>query len=375
MLTEEIGKVFTRCYVLNGILQNQCIDMVESSWHRRWKPPFILGLNSKWIRKFTRTQDSRPSRMCSTSLKNIFWKKKETFQRNSECESCLFWRRFAPAGCASFTSLRRPKRRRDCVLSLYCTVLLEFYMKIERTHFCRKQNCQMFNAHWNMHHNHGRDQHSSTINRSNGRKQNLVSTLILFYVLVGWNKVQSSRKMEKPSWRSQDVSSYQDVVGIDGETIELEMKISRIFDIVCNSRNPESFGREDNPKRELRGPDHLHVNVQWHSVENRWWDLHLERWESQEVREDNKMVQQLKEIVHPIITITSAWSRGILKQKRGRITIHFNGDTVNTELLFQTVQSVNQISVCAAVTDWCYQFGSTNEEKGSNRHSCGQWNF
>ena len=33
------------------------------------------------------------------------------------------------------------------------------------------------------------------------------------------------------------------------------------------------------------------------------------------------------------------------------------------ELLFQTVQSVNQISVYAAVTDWCYQFALTNEEK------------
>ena len=35
----------------------------------------------------------------------------------------LFWRRFAPARCASFTSSWRPKWRRDCALSLYCTVL------------------------------------------------------------------------------------------------------------------------------------------------------------------------------------------------------------------------------------------------------------
>ena len=44
-------------------------------------------------------------------------------------------------------------------------------------------------------------------------------------------------------------------------------------------------------------------------------------------------------------------------------TIHFNGDSVNTKLLFPTVHSVNQISVYEAVTDWCYQFGLTNEEK------------
>ena len=47
---------------------------------------------------------------------------------------------------------------------------------------------------------------------------------------------------------------------------------------------------------------------------------------------------------------------------------------MNTKLLFPTVQSVNQISVYAAVTDWCYQFGLSNEEK-KTRSSCGQWNF
>ena len=35
----------------------------------------------------------------------------------------------------------------------------------------------------------------------------------------------------------------------------------------------------------------------------------------------------------------------------------------NTELLFQTVHAVNQLSVYAAVIDWCYQFCFTNEEK------------
>ena len=80
-------------------------------------------------------------------------------------------------------------------------------------------------------------------------------------------------------------------------------------------------------------------------------------------RTANKMVQQFKETRHSIFTSISALSRGILKQKRGKSTIHFNGDSVKTQLLFQTVHSVNQISVNAAVTDWCCQFGLTNEEK------------
>ena len=37
---------------------------------------------------------------------------------------------------------------------------------------------------------------------------------------------------------------------------------------------------------------------------------------------------------------------------------------MNTALLFQTIHSVNQISVHGAVADWCYQFGSIEEEKG-----------
>ena len=80
-------------------------------------------------------------------------------------------------------------------------------------------------------------------------------------------------------------------------------------------------------------------------------------------RTANKMVQQFRETGRPIFTSTSALSRGILKKRRGRSTINFNGVSVNTELLFQTVHSVNQISICAAVTDWCYRFGLTNEEK------------
>ena len=66
------------------------------------------------------------------------------------------------------------------------------------------------------------------------------------------------------------------------------------------------------------------------------------------------MVQQFKETGHPIFINTSALSRGILKQRRGKSTFHFNGDSVKTELLSQTVHSENQISVYAVVTDRCY---------------------
>ena len=64
------------------------------------------------------------------------------------------------------------------------------------------------------------------------------------------------------------------------------------------------------------------------------------------------------------VVFTSALSRGILKRKIGFETIHFNEDSSNTELLFQRIHSVNQLSIYGAVANWCHQFGLTEEEKG-----------
>ena len=66
--------------------------------------------------------------------------------------------------------------------------------------------------------------------------------------------------------------------------------------------------------------------------ENGWYgDTHGGQWD----RTANNMVQQCKETGHPIFTSTSALSRGILKQRKGRSTIRFK------ELFVQTVHSVN----------------------------------
>ena len=83
--------------------------------------------------------------------------------------------------------------------------------------------------------------------------------------------------------------------------------------------------------------------------EERWYgDSHDQQGQWDRTAKEKRF----KETGHPIFTSTSALSRGILKQKRGGSTMHFNGHTVNTELLF-----------CAAITDWCFQFGLTNEGK------------
>ena len=240
------------------------------------KAAVILGWNSWWIRKFTRTQDSRTSRMCSTSL---FFFEKKKFRRNSECESCLFWIRFAPAPCASFTSLWRPKRRRDCVLSLYCTVLPEVstWKSNELTSVGNKTvKCSMpigifitIMDEINM----GQ--------RSSDQMGESKSLCLRWFRSMCWSDGTGSRAAER-RWKSQveDLSMYHHIKML-WESMEKQLNSRCKF-----PRNPENVGREDHPRRELRRPDHLHVNVQWHSVENRWWELHLELWESQELREE-----------------------------------------------------------------------------------------
>ena len=57
------------------------------------------------------------------------------------------------------------------------------------------------------------------------------------------------------------------------------------------------------------------------------------------------MVERFKDTGHPVFKSISAVSRGILKQKNGRDTIHF----------------------CGALSNWCEQVGLTEEEKGQEK--------
>ena len=57
-----------------------------------------------------------------------------------------------------------------------------------------------------------------------------------------------------------------------------------------------------------------------------------------------QMVGRFRETGHPRFKIISAVSRGIQKRKGGRDTTHFNADSSNTELMFRTVHSANQLS-------------------------------
>ena len=76
-----------------------------------------------------------------------------------------------------------------------------------------------------------------------------------------------------------------------------------------------------------------------------------------------RMVERLKETSHSAVKSISALSRRIMKRKNNRDTIHFNADASNTELLFRTVHSANQVSIYGAVSSWCEEFGQRPNEK------------
>ena len=130
MHTEEIWEVCNRCYVLNGILQNQSIDMenvhgiVDESSHSSWAG-FLKEFGNQQKNKFKK-------------IENVF----------------------------------------------------NITQKFIKEHSDEIPNVEA----WKIHHHHGRDQHWSMIKRSKGRRQKLVSTQIPFYVLVGWNKDRQPQK-------------------------------------------------------------------------------------------------------------------------------------------------------------------------------------
>ena len=107
-----------------------------------------------------------------------------------------------------------------------------------------------------------------------GEGKKLVSTLIPFFLLVGWHKVQERQKDAKAQWK---ISGCIHHIKMLRESMEKKLKFERKnffgFSTLSIFRNPERFGGED-PTRELRVPNHLHVNVQQHWLVKKRGELH-----------------------------------------------------------------------------------------------------
>ena len=85
--------------------------------------------------------------------------------------------------------------------------------------------------------------------------------------------------------------------------------------------------------------------------ENKWYGnlsyTHEGTWDSIATQ----IVGRFKATRHPVVKSISALSRGILKRKKNRDTVHINADASNAELLFRTIHSA--LSIYGAVSSWC----------------------
>ena len=89
--------------------------------------------------------------------------------------------------------------------------------------------------------------------------------------------------------------------------------------------------------------------------EKKWYGTHPYtsegKWDSTATQ-----MERFQDTGQQVFKSISALSRGILKKKKGRDTVHFNVDASNTELLFRNIHSVNWQRIFGAVTKWCEPF-------------------
>ena len=188
-----------------------------------------------------------------------------------------------------------------------------------------------------------------------GERQTYVSTLTPFF-FVGQVK-DIPRAVERWKGQIEDLkmfSFYRDAVGIDGEAIEFELTnfpwLSSLSILREIQQEPEGRFWVQVRKRNC---------VAIHTVKKDWNCT------------ANEMVQRFKETGHLVSESINALSRVILKQRKGRRTIHFNGDSMNTELLFQTVHSVIQLSVLRSRYEMLLSIQFERRRKRTSWYSCG----
>ena len=88
------------------------------------------------------------------------------------------------------------------------------------------------------------------------------------------------------------------------------------------------------------------------------WDLRASR-----------MVDDFENSRHPVFKGINSLGRGFLKKKKGKDTIHFNGEHSNIDLLFRTVHSANQLCTHGAVTKRCETQSGTDSGKKTHYES------
>ena len=155
-------------------------------------------------------------------------------------------------------------------------------------------------------------------------------------------------------------ASYKELLGIDGETIEFEWNILPGFsslqrlqkiqnDVRARNIEPEKFTdriifmsmfNDIDWTRKRNDGICISNSEKVKAYEKRFSRGHwtfLGPGDEKSFKEDStatQMMERFKDTGHPVFKSISALSRGILKKKFNRDTIHFNADASNTEFLF-----------------------------------------
>ena len=75
----------------------------------------------------------------------------------------------------------------------------------------------------------------------------------------------------------------------------------------------------------------------WSGDEEKWHGTCNYKPEGKWDQQANQMIEVFAQSGHPVFRGTSALSRGTLKRKQGRNTIHFTADSENIELIMRTI--------------------------------------
>ena len=252
---------------------------------------------------------------------------------------------------------------------------------------------------WTIIHTHGREQRCSTTTWSSGRRKNLCLRTLSSMCRQNGTESMSHRSEHGQEDELKTLGerlSCQHAVGLDGERIEFQWIISNDLPTLTFLKEIQMvLVRMENKAREFQIPDHPHDNVQGHRVEKRRESqeqlkliTHLDiALFCVEVREGDgtvehmmephskENVQQFKATGRPILTATSAVSRGLLKRRNWKSTNHFNRGFINTECMFQSMKYVNQAEVFRRlVTKWFLHFCCERGWKGTHLFTLGHSN-
>ena len=91
--------------------------------------------------------------------------------------------------------------------------------------------------------------------------------------------------------------------------------------------------------------------------ETKWYSIYNERPQGECDRVAELMMIKFGESGHLVFRATSPLSRGLVKSEGGgKLSIHFCANEGTIETVFRTIISVNQLSICGAVSDLCDEY-------------------